>query len=337
MKNPSVDGVRAAFPIAKLTKLEKPFSHGAIKTLVKELTENAADIDIIDGNLGHSALILTDAVYKKHNGSAFVTPTSPTVPKRSTDPIINADANKKYDAALHRFQLFRATETALKQLLMEATPPGTFSTLEDDIFGLRTVTTRTMITYLIDQYPEMTPEEIIQNEAQIFEPWDTDTPISDTFSKLTIAQRHATTSKFPISDDKLMLAALQSIINSKVLEWECKAWQERDEANKTFKKMVQYFTKADNNRMRSVKPAPTTYQGANAAKETTAAATTTPKEKPKLYYCWTHGFTTNPKHTSTTCNRPKPDHKIEATADNKLDGSTHVWYNKKRQPPSNTE
>ena len=281
--------------------------------------------------------------YAKHNnGNSFVAPTIPAIPKRLVSATIMEETNRRYDTAMQKFQLYTTTETALKQQLLEATPTDTFITLEDEVFGLRTVTTRTMIQYLTDQYPQMTPDDLSQNEAKLLEPWDPVTPIGTMFTRLIITQRNAKNSTIPISDAKVMHAALQHITHANVLEWEYKAWRASPDSGKTLKTLIEFFTTADNERVRQPKPAPTTYQGANAAKATTTAATTTAvtktsKEKPKLQYCWTHGFTTNPKHTSATCNKRKPDHKSEATADNTMEGSTFIWNNKQRPPPAKTE
>ncbi len=44
--------------------------------------------------------------------------------------------------------------------------------------------------------------------------------------------------------------------------------------------------------------------------------------KPFSFYCHTHGYGTNPKHTSATCNRPGPNHDKTATAKNTKGGNT---------------
>eukprot|EP00957_Ditylum_brightwellii_P205924 15346023-Ditylum_brightwellii.AAC.1 len=42
------------------------------------------------------------------------------------------------------------------------------------------------------------------------------------------------------------------------------------------------------------------------------------------YYCWSHGITIKPNHTSQTCLRPKEGHKKEATITNMLGGKTKL-------------
>jgi hypothetical protein len=42
----------------------------------------------------------------------------------------------------------------------------------------------------------------------------------------------------------------------------------------------------------------------------------------KITYCWTHGITTNLRHSGKNCTRQKEGHKADATLNNKMGGST---------------
>ena len=42
-------------------------------------------------------------------------------------------------------------------------------------------------------------------------------------------------------------------------------------------------------------------------------------------YCWSHGYLTNPRYCSSTCNHKKPGHKDDATLKNQKGGRTFVW------------
>jgi hypothetical protein len=44
-----------------------------------------------------------------------------------------------------------------------------------------------------------------------------------------------------------------------------------------------------------------------------------------ITYCWSHGITTNIRHTSASCNCQKEGHKTEATLQNKLNGSADPY------------
>ena len=46
------------------------------------------------------------------------------------------------------------------------------------------------------------------------------------------------------------------------------------------------------------------------------------RDTSSTWYCWTHGRTMNPKHTSKTCLHRKEGHQEEATLENKMGGST---------------
>eukprot|EP00957_Ditylum_brightwellii_P105568 8048059-Ditylum_brightwellii.AAC.1 len=45
-------------------------------------------------------------------------------------------------------------------------------------------------------------------------------------------------------------------------------------------------------------------------------------------YCWSHGFSVRPEHTSLTCPDLKPGHQTAATMDNQMGGhKTNKWGN----------
>lgn len=43
----------------------------------------------------------------------------------------------------------------------------------------------------------------------------------------------------------------------------------------------------------------------------------------RIHYCWSHGFSNNPRHTSSTCRNKKEGHQDAATKDNRMGGSNH--------------
>jgi hypothetical protein len=44
----------------------------------------------------------------------------------------------------------------------------------------------------------------------------------------------------------------------------------------------------------------------------------------RWYYCWTHGLSNNPQHTSATCTSPAEGHQRTATIDNMLGGNNSI-------------
>ena len=49
------------------------------------------------------------------------------------------------------------------------------------------------------------------------------------------------------------------------------------------------------------------------------------RQRKFLYYCHSHGFLTNPNHTSMTCRRPKENHNRLATAEDRKGGNEKIW------------
>jgi hypothetical protein len=71
----------------------------------------------------------------------------------------------------------------------------------------------------------------------------------------------------------------------------------------------------------------TVYTAPTMAATIATAATGTPT------YCWTHGISTNSRHTSATCMNPAENHQAAATMENTMGGSTRVWSEADRRAP----
>ena len=51
-----------------------------------------------------------------------------------------------------------------------------------------------------------------------------------------------------------------------------------------------------------------------------------------MFYCWTHGLSTNAQHTSLTCNKKADGHVDDATADKMQGGNNTIRRNKGERP-----
>jgi hypothetical protein len=71
----------------------------------------------------------------------------------------------------------------------------------------------------------------------------------------------------------------------------------------------------------------TVYTAPTMAATIATAATGTPT------YCWTHGTSTNSRHTSATCMNPAEGHQTTATMENPMGGSTRIWSEEDRRAP----
>jgi hypothetical protein len=161
----------------------------------------------------------------------------------------------------------------------------------------------------------------------------------------------------------IVQAAYNNIEATGLFTDDCKVWRNRDPVLKTYALLIEFFTRADLDRTR-VTASSAGYHVANSAVVATAAellnlqAKVATLEKQlsnrptnaqrraanafaaakllaagatggggggKLSYCWTHGSSTNSRHTSATCKSKAEFHQDGATMENKMGGSEYVY------------
>ena len=110
-----------------------------------------------------------------------------------------------------------------------------------------------------------------------------------------------------------------------------------------------FFNHADKDRKKNLTVKDAGFHGANATKSYKAAVETVapsatetntrtkenivdPTTGRKIYYCWSHGGSTNPNHTSAKCTAPKDGHQKTATWFDRMDGCCELKFGKSGTP-----
>ena len=181
-------------------------------------------------------------------------------------------------------------------------------------------------------------EALTENRKKLYEPHDLADPVRLTLMNKKKCQAFAVGTLDAISDGNLIQAVLSAFKDTgdKHFVKAVRDYGERNQAAKTWDNLKSDLVNAE--KLRKNDPETSKEAGyANAAtttmgettNETAAAATAdTNKTKPgtvkigkRFYgYCFTHGLTSNPNHTSATCKYPCDTHKKEATLDNMMGG-----------------
>lgn len=288
---------------------------------------------------------------------------NPVVPAGSTVEqirvIIRAHSNDLLD-----FNTYRSVDNALKQLLLAACPLVFLAKLQHPNLGFARISTLAMLTHLWDTYGRITPADIMaNNQALMTVFWHPPVPIEELFTEISKLADYAVAGGAPISDIMIVQAAYNNIEATGLFTDDCKVWRNRDPVLKTYALLIEFFTRADLDRTR-VTASSAGYHVANSAVVATAAellnlqAKVATLEKQlsnrptnaqrraanafaaakllaagatggggggKLSYCWTHGSSTNSRHTSATCKSKAEFHQDGATMENKMGGSEYVY------------
>jgi hypothetical protein len=292
-----------------------------------------------DGFLG---MAMPPADYALRPGAPFVMPPPPgNRPQVAGMTALQATAsNNAYDDAVTNYNAHLAMVAALRQQILAAVDDTYTRILKDDLLGYGDVMPSAIIAHLVTTYGAIQPEEIQANSDRAHAPWDWNAPIEDYWVRWEECQSFAQRAGEPIGTVTMVRVAFGYFEKSKLFISHCASWRALLPAPApavlwdTFK---EHFNTAERERNRQITAEGAGYNGANAAvvtpgTETAAAATTTasgaPKAQKTLFpdgtggYCWTHGLTKNPDHTSATCENQAKGLKTKATAFNRMGGST---------------
>ena len=224
----------------------------------------------------------------------------------------------------------------------------------DDTIGWGNTTCLQLLDHLWETYGTITAAELEANLATMKEPWNTESPIQTVFTKLKDAIAFSRAGQDPISTATAIRAGYTIISNTGLFETSCREWRNTPVANHTLHAFRLHFTSADRDRRQTATTGSSGYHSSNQASDAkldaaVAAAVALVVKNPKrphdrnrnrnnttrsnnntaptgtLSWCWTHGTTSNPNHTSSNCNRPVPGHQVTATTSNKMGGNTERY------------
>ena len=345
------------FPFEKLTPIVGEPTNATITLLKRQIYANAMEnhCTLGCGVLGYLGIIMPSDDFEVKQ--LAVTPgtfqpfTKPvTTPPKNDDDTVEED---EYKADLRKIRDYNAMESKLKQQLLAAIEPTFITALEDAEVGFAMVTSKKILQHLITEYGTITLDELAANIDTLNEPWNSEQPIRMLWDRLKECQRIGKAGGEPISDKMAMYAALKLLDGTGLYTTYTTGWRQAHpiQTTWTMKAFQEFFNHADKDRKKHLTTKDAGFHGANAVTKSYKAAvtneapptdeTTTTRPKTnfvdptsgrKVYYCWSHGGTLNPKHTSETCNHPKEGHKKEAHWFNMMDGCGDMKFGKNMKP-----
>ena len=336
-------GEKIVFP-RTITPIVGQPTNSSLQRLQQELFQNAFSIpcELGGGQLGHLALIMTEAAYLAEPTAAeFVVPLSPgslaAAPPNATAFAI-ADLKRIHDNQHSLFTTYTAVRTALLNQITDAVGPMYIAALAHDNFGFARVEPRTMLAHLVTTYGTMTGQEIESNRKSLSNAWDPTTPIESLWAHIRDIRSVATRANQPISDDATIALVLPVFKNTGLFLHSLNAWSLIPRDQQTYASFTAHFNLANEARKADMTTADLKFADANLASLTidnnSNKSSTNSTNNSGLYYCWSHGLSTNANHTSQNCRQMKSGHIAHATL-HKRHGGNNTFRTKEDLVPRN--
>lgn len=311
-------------------------SQATLRILHQELNANAIAIPSARGNgaLGHFALVTSAANYLTLALVPFLAPDHPGVAPIHAANATGAqitEVNRQFAVDVKEHTLYNNTEAALKKQLLQAVPATFTQKLCHPELGYANVSTLDILTHLDTTYGKVNEDDLDRNLTELHRPWQVSSPIETLFIQLDNCRVFAEATD-PISEATAVRAGLLNLENTACFTDAIREWRNKPTADRTLANFETHFAKADIERKRTLTTKGAGYHQAanvriseevpttnNTANNAVTDAGTTPTNK-KYFYCWSHGLSTNAKHTSLTCKNQAPGHQKHAIISNMKGG-----------------
>ena len=259
---PSVEDVINAFP-TPITKITGEPNYESLKHLKDQLKANAASIPTTfgGGNHGYLGLILSPAAYTAVTATQFVEPIypgqHPNVPA-GTSAANTSTLVRRHTEDLCQWREFKTVNTALKNLLLTTIDDIYVRALKDRHVGYMNQSTRTILHHLFDNYGNITPLELEDNNTKMCATWDPNSPFDCLIQQVEDGRDYTDDGGQPYTAEQLLRIAYTLVFKTDLYFEDCKAWNACPAAARTWDNFKTHFQTAQcllRDKMRTTKQA----------------------------------------------------------------------------------
>jgi hypothetical protein len=245
----TVESLIESFPHPTVPSIEGPPTYESITDILQILNANAASVhsELGGGALGHLSLTVSTAVYATLSATPFVAPTNPgptpAIPPRTTVTETN-NVIRNHREELRIWREYQNVDAALKQQLINAIAKIYLRTLQHRHTGFANVTTRQLISHLLQTYGNITPSDLATNDQKFRSAYDPAQPIEHLFSQIEDTMDFADAGGSPYTTAQVLTNSYSLVFNTGLLPESCREWRRRPAAEQTWTNFKEQFAEA---------------------------------------------------------------------------------------------
>ena len=259
---PSVEDITNAFP-TPITKITGEPNYEGLKHLKDQLKANAASIPTTlgGGTHGYLGLILSPVAYATIAATQFIEPgypdQHPNVPA-GTSAANTSTIIRHHTEDLRQWREFKNVNTALKNQLLSAIDDIYIRALKDRHVGYMNQSIRAILQHLFDNYGNITPLELEDNDTKMRATWDPNSPFDCLVKQIEDGQDYADDGGQPFTAEQLLRIAYTLVFKTGLYFEDCKTWNACPAAQHTWDNFKTHFQTAQRllrDQMRTTKQA----------------------------------------------------------------------------------
>ena len=143
-------------------------------------------------------------------------------------------ATRDHDKIINAWTHYQGALTALHNLIIDNIDDDYIAEHNNTLTGFCLVMPATLLNHIKANYGDVEPLQLKENEATLDAPWDAATPIVTLYKRIEDCKLFAEAGDEPLSDKKLLRAALLAIEATGLYNLACDTWTEKASATKTW-------------------------------------------------------------------------------------------------------
>jgi hypothetical protein len=246
---PSPESFIESFPNS-IPKLEGTPDFESLSTIRHLIKANAATVPSNNGGGQHGYLGIStsSAIYATISPTAFTIPPNPgpqpILPAGNATAAQISHAIRVHTESLREWREYNNVHQALKITLLKSIEPIYVRALKDRHIGFANISLRELFAFLFDAYGQITPQALMQTTARLTTPWDPTTPFEHLIDQVEDTMELADAGNQPFSPNQVVNTAYTLVFNTGLYFDECKEWDKKDPADKTWTEFKTYFLHA---------------------------------------------------------------------------------------------
>jgi hypothetical protein len=203
------------------------------------------------GKYGYLGAVIPNADYiALPNAVAFIVPANPgnfqAVGFAGTANEI-ADALRAHLESLRQYTEYDVLMQALRKMIIESVDETYIKSLRNKYTRYNAITPTNMLKHLMDNYGKITPEDIVQNDNRLNEPWDGSEPFENIIERVDECIEFAKEAERPYSPEQILDRALRIVSKTGLYHDDLKEWKKKAMANKTWPNFKTFMIEAQTN------------------------------------------------------------------------------------------
>jgi hypothetical protein len=243
----SVDSLISGFPVPVLPKIDDRPTYDTISTMATEIHRNTASVqsELGGGANGHLGISLNPPVYATISPTAWITPPNPgplpIIPAGASQIAIRA-LERQHAEALRMWRQYNLVQDAIKTQIAQAIAPIYLETLNNRYTGFASVTIRQLLDHLYSRYGAITAHDLEENDRHFRQNYDPTQPIEQLFKQVEDAMLYADAGQQAYTAVQIVNNAYNIISKTGMFKRGCRAWRNRNDADKTWANFKTDFT-----------------------------------------------------------------------------------------------